>query len=447
MPGTRRKTTAIALAAAASSIALLATACTGSNDAGATDDPKAKTTLTFWHGWSAPGEVKAIEENIKSFEAKNPNITVKVVKGITDDKLNQALRTGGSNAPDVVSSFTTDNVGRFCSSKALTDLKPFLDKSGIDPEKTFLPQMAKYTQHDGTRCTVPLLGDAYGLYYNKDAFEEAGITAPPKTLSEFDAVVKKLTKAKGDSFERLGFMPLFGGYETTVEHYGAGFGVTYLGPDGKSNTAQDPAVKALFTWQKKLVDELGGFQKLNKFRTALGDEWGPKHPFHTGQVAMQLDGEWRGKMASDAKLPFEIGAAPFPVPDAQAADYGKGYLSGTILGIAGTSEKKNAAWELVKYLSTDTDAVVSFANAIHNVPSTVEALNSPKLSDDPLYRTFVDIAQHPKSTHAPSSVNGGAFLLTLQDSGLAYEKGAENDLDALLKKNDAQVDKDNEQAG
>ena len=83
---------------------------------------------------------------------------------------------------------------------------------------------------------------------------------------------------------------------------------------------------------KKLVDDLGGFAKLNRFRTSLGDEWGPKHPFHTGQVAMQLDGEWRGKMASDAEPPFEIGAAPFPVPDDQVADYGKGYLSGTILG-------------------------------------------------------------------------------------------------------------------
>ncbi|MGW7366368.1 ABC transporter substrate-binding protein [Streptomyces sp. NPDC054841] len=445
MPGIRRKTAA-ALAATAS-IALLATACTGSNDTGANDDPNARTTLTFWHGWSAAGEVKAIEENIKAFEDKHPNIKVKVVKGITDDKLNQALRTGGSNAPDVVSSFTTDNVGRFCSSKALTDLKPFLEKSKIDPEKTFLPQMAKYTEHDGTRCAVPLLGDAYGLYYNKKAFEEAGIKAPPKTLSEFDSVVKKLTKTRGDGFERLGFMPLYQGYETTVEHYGSQFGVRYTDGNGKSGTAQDPAVKSLFTWQKKLVDDLGGFEKLNKFRTGLGDEWGPKHPFHTGQVAMQLDGEWRGKMASDAKLPFEIGAAPFPVPDDQVADYGKGYLSGTILGIASNSPKKNAAWELVKYLSTDTDAVVSFANAIHNVPSTVAALNSPKLNNDPLYRTFVGIAQHPKSSHAPSSVNGGAFLLTLQENGLAYEKGAQKDLDALLKKNDAQVDKDNEQAG
>jgi multiple sugar transport system substrate-binding protein len=293
---------------------------------------------------------------------------------------------------------------------------------------------------------VPLLGDAYGLYYNKKAFAEAGITAPPKTLSEFDKVAEKLTKSKGDSYEQLGFMPNFQGYETTFEHYASQFGVRYFDAEGKSALAEDPAAKALFTWQKNLADKLGGYKKLEKFRTGLGDEWGPKHPFHTGQVAMQLDGEWRGKMAQDADLDFEIGAAPFPVPDDQAADYGKGYLSGTILGIAGVSKKQNAAWELVKYLSTDTDAVVSFANAIHNVPSTVAALKSPKLNNDPLYRTFVDIAQHPKSSHAPSSVNGGAFLLTAQDLGVRYEAGREKDLDAGLKKTDAQVDKDNEQA-
>jgi multiple sugar transport system substrate-binding protein len=225
-------------------------------------------------------------------------------------------------------------------------------------------------------------------------------------------------------------MPNFQGYETTFEHYASQFGVQYFDAQGKSNLSKDPAAKALFTWQKNLADKLGGFRKLERFRTGLGDEWGPKHPFHTGQVAMQLDGEWRGKMAKDAGLDFEIGAAPFPVPDEQAADYGKGYLSGTVLGIARVS----------------TDAVVSFANAIHNVPSTVAALKSPKLNDDPLYRTFVDIAQHPKSAHAPSSVNGGAFLLTAQDLGVRYEAGREKDLDAGLRKTDAQVDKDNEQA-
>src|SRR5690242_6760046 len=103
----------------------------------------------------------------------------------------------------------------------------------------------------------------------------------------------------------------------------------------------------MFTWQANLVKELGGFAKLEKYRATFGDEWGAKHPFHTGQVAMAIDGEWRLGMAKEAGVKFDIGVAPFPVTDDQADSYGKGYLSGTIIGIASTSQKQNAAWELV----------------------------------------------------------------------------------------------------
>ena len=37
--------------------------------------------------------------------------------------------------------------------------------------------MIEYTQYEGKRCTLPLLGDAYGLYYNKAMFAKAGIRA------------------------------------------------------------------------------------------------------------------------------------------------------------------------------------------------------------------------------------------------------------------------------
>ncbi|AXK35153.1 ABC transporter substrate-binding protein [Streptomyces armeniacus] len=443
---TRTHTRTSAALAAAAAVCLLAGACTGSGGGTAEDDPNAETTLTFWHGWSAPSEVEAIDANIDAFEKKHPNITVKVVKNVSDDKLNQALRAGGDKAPDVVSSFATDNVGRFCSARALADLKPFLAKSGIDPAKTFPKPMLEYTQYEGVRCTLPLLGDAYGLYYNKDAFEKAGITEPPRTFSEFDKAAEKLTRHKGDSYSQLGFMPNYHGYETTVEHYGAQFGVDWFGEDGKAANASDPGMKKLFQWQRGLVEKLGGFSKLERYRSSFGDEWGAKHPFHTGQVAMQLDGEWRGKMARDAGVDFEIGTAPLPVPDGETESYGKGYLSGTVIGIAQSSPKQNAAWELVRFLTTDTGAVVDFANAIHNVPSTLAAMKSPRLNKDPDYRTFVKIARHPESRHAPGSVNGAAFLLTLQDLGYDYESGREKNLDAGLEKADRQIDKDIAQA-
>lgn len=442
IPGVVRNT-AFALTA---SLALLTTACTGQTGSGADDDPSKETTITFWHAWSAPSEVKAVTSLIAGFEKAHPAIHVDVVGNMTDDKINQALRTGGDKAPDVISSFTTNNVGKFCSSGALVDLNPFFEKSGIDPETTFPKAMNEYTQYDGNRCTVPLLGDAYGLYYNKTAFEKAGITGPPKTWTEFEADAKKLTVPRGDGYRQLGFMPNYHGWESTTEHYFAQFSPTYFAADGTSNLAEDPAFQAGFELQKRLVDALGGFQKLERFRATLGDEWGPKHPFHTGQVAMQLDGEWRLGMAEEANPDFEIGVAPLPVPDDQADQYGKGYITGTIAGIAATSKKQNAAWELVKYMTTDTDAVVGFANAIHNVPSTLAALKSPELTYDPRFKTFLDIAANPHSTTTPPSVNGGVYLVTIQQFGYAYESGRTTDLKAGLRKTAAQIDTDIEQA-
>ncbi|MEU7069443.1 ABC transporter substrate-binding protein [Streptomyces narbonensis] len=443
MPARPRR--AAAALAATASIALFASACTGSANNTASDDPKAETTITFWHGWADPAEVKAITDNIARFEKAHPNIKVKVVGGINDDKLGQALRAGGSNGPDVVSSFTTSNVGKFCSSGALADLKPFIEKDKLDLDKLFPKVLQNYTQFEGKRCAMPLLSDAYGLYYNKDAFRAAGLDpeAPPKTWSEFAKVAKTLTKPKGDSFERLGFMPNYLGYETVVEHYMSQWKHNgYFDAEGKSTVAKDPAFAEMMTYQKSLVDSLGGFRKLDKYRTTFGDEWGAKHPFHTGQVAMQLDGEWRLNFVKKANVTFDVGVAPMPVADDEIAEYGKGYLSGTIMGIAPQSKKQNAAWELVKYMTTDTDAVVGFANDIGNVPSTLEALKSPSLKFDPRFKTFLEIAQHPESTTMDGAVNGASYQETLSALAHKYEKGQVPDLKKGLADTAAQIDRD-----
>ncbi|MGW7105763.1 ABC transporter substrate-binding protein [Streptomyces xanthophaeus] len=439
MPRNRRLTAAAGVLAA---ISALATACTGQSGGAAADDPGKEVTLNFWHGWSAPSEAKAIEENIARFEKAHPNIKVQVTGNMTDDKVNQALRAGGGKAPDVVSSFTTDSVGKFCNSRAFADLNPFLQKSGIDKTKVFPKTLLEYTQFNGNQCTLPLLHDAYGLVYNKTAFAAAGITEPPRTWSQFTEVAKKLTKPKGDSYEQVGLMPTFHGYETTPMRLAAQWSPAYFGADGSSNLAGDPAFAKMLAAQKDLVAALGGYEKLERFRTGFGDEWSAEHPFHTGQVAMQIDGEWRAPMAKDAGVGFEIGTAPLPVPDDQAADYGKGYLSGTIMGIASGSTKQNAAWELVKYMTTDTEAVVAFANAIHNVPSTLAALESPDLRVSPEFKTFLDIARHPKSSTTPAQADGGTYQLTFTDLAYAVEKGDVTDVPAALAKADRQIDTD-----
>jgi multiple sugar transport system substrate-binding protein len=161
---------------------------------------------------------------------------------------------------------------------------------------------------------------------------------------------------------------------------------------------------------------------------------------------MAIDGEWRAGMIEADAPDLNFGVAPFPVPDDQADTYGKGYITGTIVGIASTSEKQNAAWRFVQFLTTDTDAVVNFANAIHNVPSTLGALASPDVSQDPSAQAFIAIASDPGSNTTPASPNGGAYQLTLQDVGYAYESGKQTDLQDGLAEAAKQIDTDTAQS-
>lgn len=445
----RARRTAAALACTAT-LALIAAGCAGTSGGGggqgSTGTRAKPVTITFWHGWSAPNELAAINANISAFEKLHPNIKVKAVSNVTDDKINQALRAGGDNAPDVVSSFTTNNVGSFCNSHEWVDLNPLLKKSGIDKDKTFSKAMLDYTSYNGDQCSLPLLGDAYGLYYNTDEFKAAGITAPPKTWTQFEQDAVKLTKSEGSGYRQLGFMPLYHGYETTTEHYAAQYQPTWFTADGKSAIASSPAFADSLKEQKTLVDKLGGYQKLSKYRSSFGDEFSAKNPFETGQVAMAMDGEWRVSMIKADGSKVHYATAPLPVPDNQVSQYGIGYQTGTIAGIAATSHKQAAAWEFLKYLTTDTDALVSFANAISNVPSTYAALKSPKLEKNAQFQTFLNVAANPGSNTTPSEPNGDSFIVTYQNLGYAYESGKVGNLQAALKKTAGQIDSDLAQA-
>ena len=144
-------------------------------------------------------------------------MNVDVVGGINDDKIIAALRAG--NAPDVVSSFQSNNVGVYCPSGGWIDLGPYLKRDKIDVNQ-FPAGPRYYTQYKGIRCALPLLADTYGLYYNKTLFKQAGIKAPPKTFSELVADAKKLTKKNSDgTFKVLGYDP-----NALFYHGGAGIG-------------------------------------------------------------------------------------------------------------------------------------------------------------------------------------------------------------------------------
>jgi multiple sugar transport system substrate-binding protein len=92
-------------------------------------------------------------------------------------------------------------------------------------------------------------------------------------------------------------------------------------------------------------------------------------------------------------------------------------------------------------MTTNTDALVTFANGLGNVPSTIPALSSPKLTLPPQFQTFLDVFKNPNSTTIPSSVNGGDFIVKFQSFVQdQWEPGKVSDLHQGLTKLDTQVD-------
>jgi len=432
---------ATALSASAVALALLATACSGSSSD--TASPPASSapakltgTVEFWHFFT-DREAKAIQAAVDRFQAANPGVKVDVKSGQDDDKTIQAIAAG--QPIDVVLSYSTDQIGKFCSTGAWKDLTPYVQRDKVDLNQ--IPTVVRdYTQFDNKRCSMPMLSDTYGLYYNKKLLAAAGYTEPPKTLSELRAMATKLTTydAKGN-IAVAGFVPTFGFYENAPAHFAPSFGATWFTSDGKSNVANDPAWASMLTWQKSMVDDYG-YDKLTRFTAGAGDEFSAANAFEKGKVAMMIDGEYRNAFIKAEASSLSYGTAPFPAADDKSDLYGSGYVTGNVIGIGRGAQNPEAAWALIKFLTTDTDTVVAVANTIKNVPTWTPALQSPALEKDANYQTFLDVFANAKSSTTPATASGKGYQDTFAKFATDWQAGKVSDLQAGLKDTAQQID-------
>ena len=394
------------------------------------------TKLTIWVGWSAR-ELGVFKKVVAEYDQKHPEVTIDVVGGIDDNKIVAAIRSG--NAPDVVSSFNSYNVGNYCGTGGWIDLDHYLKQDHIDPS-SFPAATRYYTQYGGKRCALPLLADTYGLYYNKALFKKAGISGPPKTMSELTADVKKLTvRGQDGSIKVAGLDPLIGFYENVPERWITSFGGKWNDAQGHAILAKDPAWQKWAKWQKSLVDWYG-YKNLVRFQAGLGDEFSASQAFEAGKLAMNLDGEWRVAFIAAEHPNLDYGTAPMPVDDSKPGLYGSGYINGTIVGIPRGAKHADLSWALVRYLTTNSHALAELSNGLRNVPTTKASLTSKELVPDKHFATFLNIFANPKSSTSPIMASGVSYTNLVQNFFTKWQAGNVGDLPGGLQKLDSQLD-------
>lgn len=433
----RRHMLAAVAVATAATFAL--SGCSGSSGGGTiakTAPSKLSGTVSLWHFFT-DREAKVIQGVVNDFEKKYPNVHVVVHSGQDDTKLQQAISAG--NNVDVGISYSTDIVGAFCSSGAFLDLTPYIKRDHVDISD-LTPVTKSYTEYKGKRCAMPALSDDYALYYNTKLLNAAGISSPPKTLSELESDALKLTTYNSDgSIKTLGFDPVMGFYENAAAHYAPATGAQWLNDQQQSVISSDPGWTELIKWQTAFVQKIG-YAKLKAFDAAAGQEFSASNAFQAGKLAMNMDGEWRTAFIADQAPNLQYGTAPFPTADDHTNLYGGGYITGNIAGIAKGSKNPELAWALLKYLTTNTAAVVKMANGLKNVPHLQSALNSSDLQVDSQYSTFIKVASNPNSLTTPASPVGAGYQTTFEQWWEKYQETGTGSIAAGLKTVDKQID-------
>jgi multiple sugar transport system substrate-binding protein len=429
-------------------VGLLAVAC-GSGDSSSpqTINPSeshAPVTITMWSEWTSKAETEVFNKVFDMFSEQYPWITVDSRTGLTDNKITAAINAG--NPPDAVLSFGVDNVGLWCSTGAWLNMNDYIaGPDGVDMTATFPPSALTYTSYQGNQCSLPFLTDVTGMYYNKDMFEAAGISDPPKTTDELLDDAKKLTEFNADgSIKVAGFVPWLG-YNccgNTTLSFGHMFGATWLDADGNPAFASDPAWAEMFTWQKKFITDVygggdfaTGVDKLQRFIAGTADEFSSANDFQIGRVAITLDGEWRSGpnfIGLDAPN-LNYDTAPLPTSPGATDIYGSGVAGGTVIGIPRGSEHEAEAWLLVKFMATNTDVLVYMANNAYNVPTTMDALQSPDLDFVPQFQTFLDAFNNPHSEYRPTTPIGDGLGTYVDNFGDEWQTGKSTDLAGGLK--------------
>jgi multiple sugar transport system substrate-binding protein len=369
---TNRVFAATALVAA---LGLTATACGGgSSDNGSSGKSGGSdkgVTLTYWasnQGTSLDNDKQVLTPELTKFQQQT-GIKVKLEVVGWADLLNRILAaTTSGQGPDVL------NIGNTWSAslQATGALLPFnsANFTAIGGKDRFAASAIASAGAAGKDpSAVPLYSMAYGLYYNKKMFADAGLT-PPKTWAELDTDAKKLTKGNVHGIAVEGS----NGSENIHHAFvlAKQRGSDWFDSSGKPTFTTDANVAAV----KQYVDFIANGE------AAKGDaEYAQNQTitdFATGKAAMMMWQSAATSIKAHGMTPDQYGVVPVPTQTVGATgDAGiTSMVAGINLAVFKNTKHQDAALKFVKFMTSTPEQKI-LCTAYGSIPPVTEAQSDP----------------------------------------------------------------------
>ncbi|TZG31205.1 sugar ABC transporter substrate-binding protein [Agrobacterium sp. B1(2019)] len=349
----------------------------------------AATVINYWHHFASQSEMAGLAKIIQLFAAANPDISV-TQESIPNSeymaKISSAVVAGGRPDTGMVIA------ERFADLTAMGALVDLTERVSNWEGKANLPEgrWAGMSQ-DGAIYAVPAYAFVDWMYYRKDYFDEAGLSAPA-TFQEFLVACRKLTDPSRNRYA-FGMRGGAGAFKYVLDVMEA-FGSPIV-KDGQAAIDKPAAVEAITFYadlfrKEKVVPPSAPNDSYRQIMEG----------FRTGQTAMIWHHTGSLIEISAALKPGEqFSTAPMPSGPkahiARVAYAGNGIFK---------DDNVEAAWKWISFWG-ETDAAIALLEATGYFPASTAALKDERITSNPIYSAATETLEFGR---LPNSFVGAA---------------------------------------
>ena len=287
------------------------TAATGdvaATETGATNETgtDAEVEFTWMHHMTEDGKRQWVEWCAKTYMEKHPNVTINV-EMVSQSDYDQMLKTkiAADDAPMIFDMERT-SLAQYKDAGHLADINDVAAGLTDYDESTLLEG-----QFNDTQYGIPVDMNGYGVFYNKDVFEENNIEIP-KTLSELKAVCETL--------QEKGITPFgapFSESWCTIQYISVPNYIISISKDknwfvDKMNLSSSFADDAGFKEAMQILKDFAPYYGDDPFATTWNDTLSG---LATGEVAMTVNGSYTIAGVTSINPDARIGAFAFPTSE------------------------------------------------------------------------------------------------------------------------------------
>jgi multiple sugar transport system substrate-binding protein len=299
---------------------------------------------------SAPDDTETAAPLVQKFNEQNKGkYRVVLREGAADtgqrfDQLRTEMQAGGKNIDVILGDVIW--TAQLAANGWISDLS---DRFTEDMRADFLPGSVEAIIYDGKAYGIPWFSDTGLLYYREDLLEKSGFSGPPTTWAELKEQAQRVVQDQGIKY---GFMFQGAEYEGGVCNgceYIWTHGGEILDPQDSTRVmvGSPQAVAGLATERSMIVDGIAPES------VAIYKEDESAGTFLNGDAVFLRNWPYVYALLSDPAesevTPEQVGVSELPSADGEP---GNGTVGDQPFYINATSEKQDAAWEFIQFMTS-----------------------------------------------------------------------------------------------